>query len=87
VIEPASCDNGRSAERSDRGSTALQKLGYQCDRALPGHNLNVPAIDAQHTAVVSLRTRGPGLDSELSYDEMKDIAYADRLAPQQHLKG
>jgi antitoxin PrlF len=40
-----------------------------------------------YPTVASLRERGPGLDSELSYDEMKDIAYADRLAPQQHLKG
>jgi antitoxin PrlF len=37
-----------------------------------------------YPTVASLRERGPGLDIDLSFDEMKEIAYADRLAAQQH---
>jgi AbrB family looped-hinge helix DNA binding protein len=34
---------------------------------------------ASYPTVASLRERGPGLDKDLSYDEMKEIAYEDRL--------
>jgi hypothetical protein len=33
-----------------------------------------------YPTLVSLRERGPGLDLDLSFDEMREIAYADRLA-------
>lgn len=49
--------SSRAAERSDSGSTALHEFGYQRDRSLASHHLKVPAIDAQHAAAVSLRTR------------------------------
>jgi hypothetical protein len=35
---------------------------------------------ASYSIVASLRERGPGLKQDLSYDEMKEIAYENRLA-------
>jgi AbrB family looped-hinge helix DNA binding protein len=36
--------------------------------------------------VASLRERGPAHKTDLSYHEMKEIAYADRLAAQQRFE-
>jgi AbrB family looped-hinge helix DNA binding protein len=38
---------------------------------------------AAYPTIASLRERGPGLDKDLSYDAMKEIAYEDRLAARQ----